>query len=132
MEYKKEIMQCNKIDKGVDGCRRINQQLNQCSKQNNIENTKQSDWHIESETTFKSVLLNKTVEESLIYRKKYILSKDVNTAICDKSPSHSKNTKSIRKSRKRLTSEFNFLDLKQNKMVSFQYVLFLHTHSMPT
>lgn len=125
-------MQCNKIDKGVDGCRRINQQLNQCSKQNNIENTKQSDWHIESETTFKSVLLNKTVEESLIYRKKYILSKDVNTAICDKSPSHSKNTKSIRKSRKRLTSEFNFLDLKQNKMVSFQYVLFLHTHSMPT
>nr|KAF6279367.1 synaptonemal complex protein 2 [Pipistrellus kuhlii] len=116
VEYKKEIMQCNKIDKGVDGCRRTNEQLNQCSKQKNIENTKQSDWHIESETTFKSVLLNKTVEESLIYRKKYILSKDVNTAICDKSPSHSKNTKSIRKSRKRLTSEFNFLDLKQNKM----------------
>ncbi|KAK1337120.1 hypothetical protein QTO34_001742 [Cnephaeus nilssonii] len=117
VEYKKEIMQHNKIDKGeVDVCRRTNQQLNQLSKQKNIENTKQSDWHIESETTFKSILLNKTVEESLVYRRKYILSKDVNTAICDKSPSHSKNTKSLRKSRKRLTSEFNSLDLKQNKM----------------
>lgn len=122
-------MRPNKIDKGeVDVCRRTNQQLNQHSKQKNIENTKQSDWHIESETTFKSILLNKTVEESLIYRKKYILSKDVNTAICDKSPSHSKNAKSLRKSKKRLTSEFNSLDLKQNKMVSFQSVLFLHTH----
>ncbi|XP_059561155.1 synaptonemal complex protein 2 isoform X3 [Myotis daubentonii] len=117
VEYKKEVTQRNKIDKGeVDVCRRTNQQLNQCSKQKNIENTKQSDWHIESETTFKSVLLNKTVEESLIYRKKYILSKDVNTAICDKSPSPSKNARSLRKSRKRLTSELNSLDLKQKKM----------------
>nr|KAF6331139.1 synaptonemal complex protein 2 [Myotis myotis] len=117
VEYKKEVTQHNKIDKGeVDVCRRTNQQLNQCSKQKNIENTKQSDWHIESETTFKSVLLNKTVEESLIYRKKYILSKDVNTAICDKSPSPSKNARSLRKSRKRLTSELNSLDLKQKKM----------------
>ncbi|XP_016058101.1 PREDICTED: synaptonemal complex protein 2 [Miniopterus natalensis] len=117
VEYKKEIMQCNKIDKAeVDVCKRNKQQLNQHSEMKNIENTKQSDWHIESETTFKSILLNKTVEESLIYRKKYILSKDVNTAICDKSPSPSKNAKSSRKSRKRLMSELNSWDLKQKKM----------------
>lgn len=132
MEYKKEVTQRNKIDKEIDVCRRTSPQLNQCSKQKNIENTKQSDWHIESETTFKSVLLNKTVEESLIYRKKYILSKDVNTAICDKSPSPGKNARSLRKARKRLTSELNSLDLKQKKVVSFQCVLFLFTHNMPT
>ncbi|XP_036100538.1 synaptonemal complex protein 2 [Molossus molossus] len=116
VDYKKEIMQHSKIDKAVDVCRINSQQLNQPSEQKNIKNTKQCDLHIKSETTFKSVLLNKTVEESLIYRKKYILSKDVNAATCDKSPSPSKNAKSHRKSRKRLTSELNSWDLKQKKM----------------
>ncbi|XP_025709168.1 synaptonemal complex protein 2 isoform X3 [Callorhinus ursinus] len=120
VQYKKKKMQHNKIEKAEVGvCKRDTQQrLNHAkhSEQKNTENTKQSDWHIESETTFKSVLLNKTVEESLIYRKKYILSKDVNTAICDKSPSPRKNVKSHRKSGKRLTSELNSWDLKQKKM----------------
>lgn len=120
------------MDTAEDVCRRNNQQLNHYSEQKNIENTEQSDWHIESETTFQSILLNKTVEESLIYRKKYILSEDVNTATCDKSPSPSKDAKSHRKSRKRLMSELNSWDLKQKKMVSFQYVLFPHTHNKPT
>ncbi|KAM9056521.1 synaptonemal complex protein 2 [Megaptera novaeangliae] len=116
----KERMQHNKIHKAeVEVCKRNKQQQLNHSKhleEKNIENTKQSDWHIESETTFKSVLLNKTVEESVICRKKYTLSKDVNTAICDKSPSPRKNAKSHRKSGKRLTSEFNSWDLKQKKM----------------
>ncbi|XP_030885962.1 synaptonemal complex protein 2 [Leptonychotes weddellii] len=120
MQYKKKTMQHNKIEKAKVGvCKRDTQQrLNHAkhSEQKNTENTKQSDWHIESATTFKSVLLNKTVEESLIYRKKYILSKDVNTAICDKSPSPRKNVKSHRKAGKRLTSELNSWDLKQKKM----------------
>nr|XP_054366146.1 synaptonemal complex protein 2 [Mirounga angustirostris] len=120
MHYKKKTMQHNKIEKAKVGvCKRDTQQrLNRAkhSEQKNTENTKQSDWHIESATTFKSVLLNKTVEESLIYRKKYILSKDVNTAICDKSPSPRKNVKSHRKAGKRLTSELNSWDLKQKKM----------------
>ncbi|XP_035865361.1 synaptonemal complex protein 2 [Phyllostomus discolor] len=113
--YKKERMQHNKIDTAEDICRRNNEQLSQHSEQKNIENTEQSDWHIESETTFKSILLNKTVKESLIYRKKYILSEDVNTAVCDKSPSPRNNAKSHRKSRKRLMSELNAWDLKQKK-----------------
>ncbi|XP_036915893.1 synaptonemal complex protein 2 [Sturnira hondurensis] len=116
VKYKKERVQCNKTGTAGDVCRRNNQQLNQHSEQKNIANTEQSDWHMESETTFKSVLLNKTVEESLIYRKKYILSEDMNTAICDESPSASKNAKSHRKSRKRLMSELNAWDLKQRKM----------------
>lgn len=128
-------MQHKKIDKAEEVCKRNNQrQLNhpKHSEKKTIENTKQSDWCIESETTFKSVLLNKTVEESLIYRKKYILSKDGKTSICDKSPSPRKHVKSHRKSGKRLTSELNSQDLKQKKMVSFQCVLYLHTHTMPT
>ncbi|XP_039092915.1 synaptonemal complex protein 2 isoform X4 [Hyaena hyaena] len=120
VQYKKKTMHPNEVDKMEVGvCERDNQQqLNhpKLSEQKNTENTKQSDWRIESETTFKSVLLNKTVEESLIYRKKYILSKDVNTAICDKSPSPRKNVKSHRKSGKRLTSELNSGDLGQKKM----------------
>uniref|UniRef100_A0A4X1UY12 Synaptonemal complex protein 2 n=1 Tax=Sus scrofa TaxID=9823 RepID=A0A4X1UY12_PIG len=90
----------------AEACKRNKQQQldhSKHSEEKNTENTKQNDWRIESETTFKSVLLNKTVEESVIYRKKYTLSKDVNTAICDKSPSPRKNTKSHRKSGKRLT-----------------------------
>lgn len=136
VQYGKEIMQHKKIHKAeVEVCKRNKQQQLNHSKhleEKNTENTKQSDWHIESETTLKSVLLNKKVEESVICRKKYILSKDVNTAICDKSPSPRKNAESHRKSGERLTSEFNSWDLKQKKMVSFQYVLFLHTHNMPT
>ncbi|XP_014642785.1 PREDICTED: synaptonemal complex protein 2 [Ceratotherium simum simum] len=119
VQYKKEIMQHNKIDKAeVEVYKRNNQrQLNHPKhlEQKNTENTEQSDWRIESETTFKSVLLNKTVEESLIYRKKYILSKDGETAICDQSPSRN-NVKSHRKSGKRLTSELNSRDLKQKKI----------------
>ncbi|KAM6163889.1 synaptonemal complex protein 2 [Rhynchocyon petersi] len=79
------------------------------------EHTKQRDWHIESEATFKSVLLNETIEESLIYRKKYIVSKDVNGRLCNKNPS-GKNVKSHRKSEKRLTSELNSCDVKPKKM----------------
>ncbi|XP_042638321.1 synaptonemal complex protein 2 [Orycteropus afer afer] len=78
----------------------------------NPGHTMQSDWRIESETTFKSVLMNKTVEESLIYRKKYVLSKDVNTAVCDQNPSPGKNVESHRKSEKSLTPELNPYNLK--------------------
>ncbi|MBZ3883706.1 Synaptonemal complex protein 2 [Sciurus carolinensis] len=117
--YKKEIVKPNKIDKAEELYKRNNQQQNhpQYSEQKNTENTKQSDWHIESETTFKSVLLNKTIEESLIYRKKYILSKDVNAAICDKSPSPGKNLKSQKKSGKEVTSELNSWELKEKQMI---------------
>uniref|UniRef100_A0A667GNK6 Synaptonemal complex protein 2 n=1 Tax=Lynx canadensis TaxID=61383 RepID=A0A667GNK6_LYNCA len=118
--HKKKTTQHSEIDKVEVGvCKRDSQQqLNhpKHSELKNTENTKQRDWRIESETTFKSVLLNKTVEESLIYRKKYILSKDVNTAICDKSPSPRKNVKSHRRSGKGLTSELNSWDLKQKQM----------------
>uniref|UniRef100_A0A7N5JF35 Synaptonemal complex protein 2 n=1 Tax=Ailuropoda melanoleuca TaxID=9646 RepID=A0A7N5JF35_AILME len=120
VQYKKKTMQHNKIEKAEVGvCKRDTQQRPnhpKHSEQKNTENTKQSDWRIESETTFKSVLLNKTVEESLIYRKKYVLSKDVNTAICDKSPSPKKKVRSHRKSGKRLTPELNSWDLRQKKM----------------
>ncbi|XP_021110847.1 synaptonemal complex protein 2 isoform X3 [Heterocephalus glaber] len=112
-KYKKEIVERNKIDKS-EVCKRNSQQQNhpKYSVQKNTENTKQSDWHVESETTFKSVLLNKTVEESLIYSKKYILSKDMNAAICDRSPSR-KNMRSQRKSEGEVTSELDSSDLKQ-------------------
>uniref|UniRef100_A0A8C8XFC9 Synaptonemal complex protein 2 n=1 Tax=Panthera leo TaxID=9689 RepID=A0A8C8XFC9_PANLE len=120
VQHKKKTTQHSEIDKVEVGvCKRDSQQqLNhpKRSELKNTENTKQSDWRIESETTFKSVLLNKTVEESLIYRKKYILSKDVNTAICDKSPSPRKNVKSHRRSGKRLTSQLDSWDLKQKQM----------------
>ncbi|XP_010635715.1 synaptonemal complex protein 2 isoform X1 [Fukomys damarensis] len=110
-KYKKEIMEQSKIDK-AEVCKKNSQQQNHpnYSVQKKTENTKQSDWHVESETTFKSVLLNKTVEESLIYRKKYILSKDL------KSPSPRKNMRSQRKSEKEVTSELESSessDLKQ-------------------
>ncbi|GAB5569047.1 synaptonemal complex protein 2 isoform X1 [Prionailurus iriomotensis] len=118
--HKKKTTQHSEIDKVEVGvCKRDSQQQLHHPKRSELKNTgntKQSDWRIESETTFKSVLLNKTVEESLIYRKKYILSKDVNTAICDKSPSPRKNVKSHRRSGKRLTSELNSWDLKQKQM----------------
>lgn len=137
VQYKKKTMQHNKIEKAEVGvCKRDTQQRPnhpKHSEQKNTENTRQNDWCIESETTFKSVLLNKTVEESLIYRKKYVLSKDVNTAICDKSPSPKKKVGSHRKSGKRLMPELNSWDLRPKKMVSFQCVVwFLHAYNMPT
>ncbi|XP_060036735.1 synaptonemal complex protein 2 [Erinaceus europaeus] len=114
----KEIMKPNQTDKAEVEVynRSIQQQLDHPKhlEQKDTGDTKQSDWHIESETTFKSVLLNNTVEESLIYRKKFILSKDVNTAVYDKSPSR-KNKKNPRKSRKGLTSEIHSWNLKQTK-----------------
>uniref|UniRef100_A0A3Q1NLV1 Synaptonemal complex protein 2 n=1 Tax=Bos taurus TaxID=9913 RepID=A0A3Q1NLV1_BOVIN len=116
VQYRKEIMQHNRTDKAeADDCHRSRQQPGHSthSEEKSIENAKQSDWCIESETTFKSVLLNKTVEESVIYKKKYVLSKDVNTDTCDQSPSPQKNAKSRRKSGRRLTAEFNSWDLKQ-------------------
>ncbi|KAI4538327.1 hypothetical protein MG293_011730 [Ovis ammon polii] len=116
VQYRKEIMQHNRADKAeADDCRRSRQQPGHSahSEEKSVENTKQSDWCIESETTFKSVLLNKTVEESVIYKKKYVLSKDMNTDTCDQSPSPQKNAKSHRKSGRRLTSEFNSWNLKQ-------------------
>ncbi|KAL4690545.1 hypothetical protein H8957_003696 [Semnopithecus entellus] len=119
VKYKKERTDHLKIDKAeVEVCKKHNQQQNhpKYSGQKSTENAKQSDWPVESETTFKSVLLNKTIEESLIYRKKCILSKDVNTATCDKNPSASKNLQSHRKAGKELTSELNSWDLKQKKM----------------
>jgi synaptonemal complex protein 2 len=124
MKYKTEIVEQNRMDEAEEVCKRSNQQQNhpRCAGQRGTENAKQSDWHIESETTFKSVLLNKTTEESLIYRKKYILSKDVNTAVCDKSPSR-KAVKSHAKSGKQLSSELNAWDLRQKTMVSFQHIL---------
>nr|XP_040132304.1 LOW QUALITY PROTEIN: synaptonemal complex protein 2 [Ictidomys tridecemlineatus] len=115
-KYTKEIVDPNKVYKAEELCKRNNQQNHPQYSEQNTENTKQSDWHIQSETTFKSVLLNKTIEESLIYRKKYILSKDVNTAICDKSPSPRKNVKSQRKSGKAVTSELNSWELKEKQM----------------
>ncbi|XP_075866946.1 synaptonemal complex protein 2 isoform X5 [Microcebus murinus] len=118
VKYKKEMVNHNKINKAeAEVCKRNSQQnYLKYSEEKNTENTKQNDWHIESETTYKSVLLNKTVEESLIYRKKYILSKDTNTAICDNSSSPRKNVKSHRKSGKELTSDLNSWDTKQKKV----------------
>nr|XP_011720949.1 synaptonemal complex protein 2 [Macaca nemestrina]XP_011720950.1 synaptonemal complex protein 2 [Macaca nemestrina]XP_011720951.1 synaptonemal complex protein 2 [Macaca nemestrina]XP_011720952.1 synaptonemal complex protein 2 [Macaca nemestrina]XP_011720954.1 synaptonemal complex protein 2 [Macaca nemestrina] len=119
VKYKNERTDHLKIDKAeVEVCKKHNQQQNhpKYPGQKSTENAKQSDWPVESETTFKSVLLNKTIEESLIYRKKYVLSKDVNTATCDKNPSASKNMQSHRKAGKELTSELNSWDLKQKKM----------------
>lgn len=120
-KYKKEIVEHSKIDKPEVGeGNSLQQNHPKCSVR--TENTEQSDWHIESETTFKSVLLNKTIEESLIYRKKYVLSKDVNAAISNKSPSR-KNMRSHRKSEKEMTSEPDSSGSKQ-KMVSFQCFYF--------
>ncbi|XP_055289953.1 synaptonemal complex protein 2 [Moschus berezovskii] len=119
VQYTKEVMQHNRANKAEsDDCKRSRQQPDHSthSEEKSIENTKQGDWCIESETTFKSVLLNKTVEESVIYKKKYVLSKDVNTDTCDQSPSPRKNAKSQRKSGRRLTTEFNSWDLKQKNM----------------
>ncbi|XP_042555247.1 synaptonemal complex protein 2 [Dipodomys spectabilis] len=116
-KYRKEIEEPDKTDKAAVVCKRNNQQQNypKYSDQKDTENATQSDWHIESETTFKSVLLNKTTEESLIYRKKYILSKDVNTDVCNKS-SPRKRPNSHIKSGTEPSSDLNSWDLKQKTM----------------
>ncbi|XP_012583604.1 PREDICTED: synaptonemal complex protein 2 [Condylura cristata] len=77
LPYRKEIMQCKKVGK-VEVCG---------SSRDRRAASKQQDWRVESQTAFRSVRLNRTVEESLIYRKKYILSRDVNTAARAASPS---------------------------------------------
>ncbi|XP_048205645.1 synaptonemal complex protein 2 [Perognathus longimembris pacificus] len=113
-KYRKAIEEPDKIDKAAVVCKRNNQQQNypKYSEQKNTENATQNDWHIESEATFKSVLLNKTTEESLIYKKKFILSKDVNTAVCNKS-SPRKRTNSHIKSGTESSCQLNSWDLKQ-------------------
>ncbi|XP_006839362.1 PREDICTED: synaptonemal complex protein 2 [Chrysochloris asiatica] len=115
-----EIVLNNKADNvEADICERSHQQELSHPKhleETSTEHTKQSDWRVESETTFKSVLLNKTVEESLIYRKKYIVSKDVKTAVCDKNSSPGKTVESHRKPETKLTSDVNSCDLKQKNL----------------
>ncbi|XP_038186991.1 synaptonemal complex protein 2 [Arvicola amphibius] len=112
VKYKKDVFKCNNSDE-AEVCERNNQEQNHSkhSQKKNTKNTKQSDWHIESETTYKSVLLKKKTEESLIYKTTCVLSKDVDATLCDKSSSR----KSMRstKSRKELTSELNSCALKE-------------------
>ncbi|CAO2577402.1 Synaptonemal complex protein 2 [Lemmus lemmus] len=113
VKYKKDVFEGNNSDE-AEVCERNNQEQNHSkySQKKNTENTKQSDWHIESETTYKSVLLNKKTEESLIYKKTCVLSKDVDATLCDKSPSR-KSMRRSTKSRKELTSELNSCALKK-------------------
>ncbi|XP_029424095.1 synaptonemal complex protein 2 [Nannospalax galili] len=110
-----EIVRHNKINEREVLCQGNNQEHHPKNAQEKNTESTRNDWHIESETTFKSVLLNTTTEESLIYKKKCILSKDVNTTICDKSPSR-KNMKSHMKSGRELTSELNSYELEQKAM----------------
>ncbi|NP_796165.2 synaptonemal complex protein 2 [Mus musculus] len=112
-KYSKDVIKCNKSDE-AEFCERNIQEQNhpKYSQKKNTANAKKSDWHIESETTYKSVLLNKTTEESLIYKKTCVLSKDVNTTICDKSPSR-KSKRNHTKSRKELMSELTSCELEE-------------------
>ncbi|XP_059118038.1 synaptonemal complex protein 2 isoform X4 [Peromyscus eremicus] len=114
VKHRKDVVKCDKSD-GAEVCERNNNQEQnhpKYSQKKSTENTKQSDWHSLSETTYKSVLLNKTTEESLIYKKTCVLSKDVNTTTCDTNPSR-KSTRSCTKLRKELTSEVNSCALKE-------------------
>ncbi|XP_052037554.1 synaptonemal complex protein 2 [Apodemus sylvaticus] len=113
VNYTKDVIKCNKSDE-AEVCERNIQEQNhpKYSQKKNTANAKKNDWCIESETTYKSVLLNKTTEESLIYKKTCVLSKDVNTTICDKSPSR-KSMRSHTKSRKELTSELTSCELEE-------------------
>lgn len=132
VKYKKDVFKCNNSDE-AEVCERNNQEQNHSkhSQKKNSENTKQSDWHIESETSYKSVLLNKKTEESLIYKKTCVLSKDVDATLCDKSPSR-KSMRRSTKSRKELTSELNSCALKEMPVVSVGCIHFLHTHRVLT
>nr|XP_034351252.1 synaptonemal complex protein 2 [Arvicanthis niloticus] len=112
VKYSKDVIKCNKSDEAEVCGRNIQEQNHpKYSQKKNIANAK-NDWCIESETTYKSVLLNKTTEESLIYKKTCVLSKDVNTTICDKSPSR-KSMRNHTKSRKELTSELTSCELEE-------------------
>ncbi|XP_021050187.1 synaptonemal complex protein 2 [Mus pahari] len=113
VKYSKDVIKCNKSDE-AEFCERNIQEQNhpKYSQKKNTANAKKNDWHIESETTYKSVLLNKTTEESLIYKKTCVLSKDVNTTICDKSPSR-KRMRNHTKSRKELMSELTSCELEE-------------------
>ncbi|XP_078006013.1 synaptonemal complex protein 2 isoform X5 [Phascolarctos cinereus] len=82
--------------------------------QENIEKNKENDWHIESET-FKSVLLNRTIEKSLIYTKKLVLAKELNNDFCDKTISSGMNAKSNRRPVKGMLSEIRSCDLEMNR-----------------
>ncbi|XP_051832633.1 synaptonemal complex protein 2 [Antechinus flavipes] len=82
--------------------------------QKNIDENKENDWHIESET-FKSVLLNRTIEKSLIYTKKLVLAKELNNDCCDKTISSGMNAKSNRRPMKGMTSESRSCDLETNR-----------------
>ncbi|XP_031807571.1 synaptonemal complex protein 2 isoform X4 [Sarcophilus harrisii] len=82
--------------------------------QKNIEENKENDWHIESET-IKSVLLNRTIEKSLIYTKKLVLAKELNNDCCDKTISSGINAKSNRRPMKGMTSESRSCDLETNR-----------------
>ncbi|XP_074144832.1 synaptonemal complex protein 2 isoform X2 [Sminthopsis crassicaudata] len=82
--------------------------------QKTIEENKENDWHIESET-FKSVLLNRTIEKSLIYTKKLVLAKELNNDCCDKTISSGMNAKSNRRPVKGMTSESRSCDLETNR-----------------
>lgn len=124
VKYSKDVIKCNKSDE-AEACGRNIQEQNhpKYSQKKNIANAK-NDWCIESETTYKSVLLNKTTEESLIYKKTCVLSKDVNTTICDKSPSR-KSMRNHTKSRKELTSELTSCELEEIPVVSNGFIDFL-------
>ncbi|XP_068928616.1 synaptonemal complex protein 2 [Petaurus breviceps papuanus] len=82
--------------------------------QENIEKKKENDWHIESKT-FKSVLLNRTIEKSLIYTKKLVLAKDLNNDHCDKIISSGTNAKNNRRPMKGMISEIISCDLETNR-----------------
>ncbi|XP_031229148.1 synaptonemal complex protein 2, partial [Mastomys coucha] len=105
----KDVIKCNKSDEAEFHERNSQEQNHPKYSQKKNTADAENDWHIESETTYKSVLLNKTTEESLIYKKTCVLSKDVNTTICDKSmTSHTK-------SRKELTSrELEEIPVREN------------------
>ncbi|XP_072489491.1 synaptonemal complex protein 2 isoform X3 [Notamacropus eugenii] len=82
--------------------------------QENIEKNKENDWRIESET-FKSVLLNRTIEKSLIYTKKLVLAKDLNNDYCDKTISSRTDASSDRRPMKGMISEIRSCDLETNR-----------------
>ncbi|XP_074066479.1 synaptonemal complex protein 2 isoform X1 [Macrotis lagotis] len=82
--------------------------------QENIETNKEKDWNIESET-FKSVLLNRTIEKSLIYTKERVMAKDLNNDFYEKTISPGMNVKSNRRSVKGITSEIRSCEVEMNR-----------------
>ncbi|XP_007475691.2 synaptonemal complex protein 2 isoform X2 [Monodelphis domestica] len=115
-QKRKGDMENNRKKKKVETYETNRQSLNHSISigQENIEKNKENDWHIESET-FKSVLLNRTIEKSLIYTKKLVLAKDLNTDCYDKTISSGMNAKSNRRPVKGKTSEIRSCDLETNR-----------------